>query len=86
MKYIAENWLSYKSMTLPKDMSEREMLEAKMGFYAGSIAIFQQLMNSAQNPATTQDQGEKLLDDIGTEIAVFTGLIQAKDLDSIIKD
>lgn len=71
MNYIELHWGEYKAFCLPVDLPPAQFLEAKLAFYAGATAIFGVLMNSAQNPQTTQDEGEALLGDIEQEIEQF---------------
>jgi hypothetical protein len=86
MKHIKEGWEDYKARTIPPDLPFDQMMEAKMGFYSGASSIYFRLMNSAQNPNVTQEQGEKLLDDIAEEIRNFTRFLSQGQAETFYKE
>jgi hypothetical protein len=86
MKHIKESWENYKSQTLPSDLPFDQLMEAKMGFYSGASSVYFRLMHAAQNPAVSEEEGEKLLDDIAEEIRNFTRFLAQGQAETFYKE
>lgn len=81
MSTIKESWLHYKEMTLPPNASVALVMEAKLGFYSGSAAMYWRLMRATQNPNVSDIEGMALLDALNQEIEKFEDTMTAEGLE-----
>lgn len=86
MSTIKESWLHYKEVTLPKDADIDQVMEAKLGFYAGSAAMFWRLMRATQNPSISASEGTAFLDSLNKEIDDFGDAMTAEGLEKFTKE
>lgn len=73
MNMIADLWKEY-AKTLPDSAPSAQIVEAKLGFYAGASSTFSRMMAKALDPKVSQEDGEQFLDNIAEEVRSFLAL------------
>lgn len=70
MDYIAKKWDSYKE-TIPKNATESQMIDSKLGFYSGAYALFTDMMGKAMNEGVSDEEGSAYLTELEQEFDNF---------------
>ena len=71
MKYIEDQWNSYRAMCVPKDASEVQVKETKQAFYAGASILFTFLMQTLDGGTEETAADLQKMADLQAEIDAF---------------
>lgn len=69
-EYIQENWVSYRK-TLPPGASEAQLVDTRIAFFAGALALMSTVMSNLDEDREPTDEDIQMLDDLNDELTQF---------------
>ena len=84
MNSIQKRWEEYRS-TMPGNVSLDQIIEARLGFFAGAASIYFMMRGKAMDQDVTQQEGEEFLESLGDEIDQFMKNMRT-GIDILVKD
>lgn len=81
MNDIQKSWEDYR-LTLPDNAPELQVMEARLGFFSGALAIYNLMMAKAMDETVSQEEGEKFLAALSLEINAYVSDLLAQDSES----